>query len=84
MEFRVTFDNYSVEYIETSFPSLAARFVAERLNLDGDRTCEVQELDGTVTHWKVTRLTMCYVRPFKESIGGIHETRHSDPERPLL
>lgn len=63
MEFLVQFEERPERVIDTSFPSLAARLVAEILDLDGDRTCAVKEDDGTVTHWKVSRVAIWYSRP---------------------
>jgi hypothetical protein len=63
MTYIVAFENHPVVPIDSSFPSLAARLVAERLNLDGDRTCSVTESDGDVTHWKVTRVALWFSRP---------------------
>lgn len=62
MEFRVQFENRPEQVIDSSFPSLAARVVAENLDLDGDRTCTVMEPDGTVTHWKVSCVAFWYAR----------------------
>jgi len=69
MAFLVSFENHPVEVVESSFPSLAARLAADRLNLDGDRTCAVTEPDGSVSHWKVTRFALCYARSLIK--GGV-------------
>ena len=63
MQFRVTFENSVEEIVDTTFPSLAAREVAERLKLEGNRSCAVIEPDGNVTHWRVTLLEAWFARP---------------------
>ncbi len=66
MQFRVLFENRDEEVIDTTFPSLAAREVAERLEIQGHRTCAVVEPDGNVTHWRVSLLKTWYARPIIE------------------
>lgn len=62
MLFRVLFENKSEEVVDATFPSVAAREAAERLELSGDRTCRVVGPDGDATHWRVTLLKMWYAR----------------------
>lgn len=64
MRYRVHFAGCDPKNVESDFPSLAAREVAERGSIAMPATCAVVDVsDGSVTHWRVDRLDVWYARP---------------------
>ena len=70
MEFRVQFDNQKEVVIDATYPSVAAIESAQRLGLQGDRTCSVMEPGGYVTHWRVSLLEHWYARPLDKILSA--------------
>lgn len=65
--YKVLIEGFAEESIESMFPSLAAREVAERLRIVGDKKCVVMDdTDDSITQWKVSSLATWYVRPWDE------------------
>ena len=70
MRYRVLFEQRNPEYVESTFPSLAAKIVAERLRLVGSCMCAVvDETDGSITQWRVSKLEAWYTRPLDEALS---------------
>lgn len=68
--YRVLFEGRGAEHVESTFPALAARIVAERLGLSGDSVCAVvDESDGSVTQWRVSKLEGWYARPLDGTLS---------------
>jgi hypothetical protein len=64
MIYRVLFEGKEApENVEATFPALAARSAAERLQIERDVACAVVGEDGDVTHWRVSKLESWYARP---------------------
>lgn len=64
MIYRVLFEGRAAaEDVEATFPALAAKSAAERLQIERDATCAVVGEDGDVTHWRVSKLESWYARP---------------------
>lgn len=71
MRYRVLFAGRQAEDVDSAFPGLAVRMVAERLGLDRDTDCAVVDsIDGSLSHWRVSKLEAWYVRPIEEAGGA--------------
>jgi hypothetical protein len=75
MEFLVRFENNKEQVIDATYPSVAAIEVAQRLELQGDRTCAVTEPGGYVTHWRVTLLEQWHAKPLESAQRRRREPR---------